>query len=58
MRPIISYKPQGFFFSAGEGLIYALSSTKDALVVSEIVGRKVENGVSPFLIKIKRNYAK
>jgi len=26
--------------------------------VSEIVGRKVENGVSPFLIKIKRNYAK
>ncbi len=46
LRPTISHKPQGFIFSAQEGGDCP-SSTKDTLVVSEIVGRKA--AVVPFL---------
>lgn len=46
MRPTISYRPQGISL-VQEGANRP-SSTKDALVVSEIVGRKA--AVSPFLV--------
>lgn len=45
LRPTISYKPRGISL-VQEGA-NCPSSTKDALVVSEIVGRKA--AVSPFL---------
>ncbi|MCC6934697.1 MAG: hypothetical protein IT406_03380 [Candidatus Yanofskybacteria bacterium] len=49
LRPTISYIPQGIFFSDLKGA-NCPSSTKDTLVVSEIVGRKA--AVSPFYVCI------